>query len=116
MKRVLVVAAVALALVAVHAVSAPAGGQSVTPKQVAALTKRVKTLEGKVRTLERCALVQAIPFLRRGGPDETGGYLYQNPAGGQQLVGALDFADISSERDGWLLITTTKCATLINSG
>jgi hypothetical protein len=116
MKRVLVVAALALALVAVHAVSAPAGGQSVTPKQVAQLTKRVKVLEGQVRTLQRCTLVQAIPFLRRGGPDESGGYLYRTPGGSQELDGALDFADISSERDGWLLITNTKCATLINSG
>lgn len=116
MKRVLVVAAVALALVAAHAVSAPAGGQAVTPKQVAALTKRVKTLEAKVRTLERCALVQAIPFVRRGGPDEAGGYLYQSPAGPGELVGALDFADISAEREGWLLLTNTKCATVINSG
>ena len=116
MQRVLLVAAVALALVAVHAVSAPAGGQAVTPKQVAALTKRVKALEGRVRMLERCALVQAIPFVRRGGPDDSGGYLYRNPSGGQQLVGAIDFADISSEREGWLLLTNTKCATLINSG
>jgi len=116
MQRVLLVAAVALALVAVHAVSAPAGGQAVTPKQVAALTKRVKTLEGKVRTLERCSLVQAIPFLRRGGPDEAGGYVYQPPTGSQELVGALDFADITREADGWLLITNTRCATLINSG
>ena len=116
MKRVFVVAAAALAIVAVHAVSAPAGGQAVTPKQVAALTKRVKALEGKVRTLERCALVQAIPFVRRGGPDEAGGYLYQKPTGGQELVGGLDFADIATEREGWLLLTNTKCATLINSG
>ncbi len=45
MKRVLVVAAVALAVVVLYATTAPAGQQAVTPKQFAALQKRVTKLE-----------------------------------------------------------------------
>jgi hypothetical protein len=45
MKRVLVVALVALAAVALYAATAPAGQQAVTPKQFAALQKRVAKLE-----------------------------------------------------------------------
>lgn len=45
MNRVLVVAVVALAAVALYVATAPAGQQAVTPKQFAALTKRVKALE-----------------------------------------------------------------------
>jgi hypothetical protein len=45
MARVLAVALVALAAVALYATTAPAGQQAVTPKQFAALQKRVKTLE-----------------------------------------------------------------------
>ena len=45
MKRVLAVALIALAAVALYAATAPAGQQAVTPKQFAALQKRVKTVE-----------------------------------------------------------------------
>jgi hypothetical protein len=45
MTRVLAVAVVALAAVALYAATAPAGEQAVTPKQFAALQKRVAKLE-----------------------------------------------------------------------
>ncbi len=45
MTRVLAVAVVALAAVALYAATAPAGQQAVTPKQLAALQKRVTKLE-----------------------------------------------------------------------
>jgi hypothetical protein len=45
MRRVLAVAMVAIAAVALYAATAPAGQQSVTPKQFAALSKRVTKLE-----------------------------------------------------------------------
>src|SRR5947209_2252291 len=45
MKRVFVIAMVALAAVALYAATAPAGQQSVTPQQFSALSKRVKALE-----------------------------------------------------------------------
>jgi hypothetical protein len=45
MRRVLVVAVVALAAVALYVATAPAGQQAVTPKQFSALQKRVAKLE-----------------------------------------------------------------------
>jgi hypothetical protein len=45
MSRVLAVAVVALAAVALYAATAPAGQQAVTPKQFNALAKRVTKLE-----------------------------------------------------------------------
>ena len=45
MRRVLLVAMIAAAAVALYATTAPAGQQAVTPKQVAKLTKRVAVLE-----------------------------------------------------------------------
>src|SRR5881396_2093645 len=45
MRRVLVAAVIAMAAVALYATTAPAGQQAVTPKQFAALTKRVAKLE-----------------------------------------------------------------------
>jgi hypothetical protein len=45
MKRVLVVAAVAIAAVALTVATAPAGQEAVTPKQFKALQKRVAKLE-----------------------------------------------------------------------
>jgi hypothetical protein len=45
MKRLLVVAMVVVAAVALYATTAPAGQEAVTPKQFAALQKRVAKLE-----------------------------------------------------------------------
>jgi hypothetical protein len=69
MTRVLAVALVALAAVALYATTAPAGQQAVTPKQFAALQKRVKTLETDekqvveaIQLIAHCAFDQgAIP-------------------------------------------------------
>jgi outer membrane lipoprotein-sorting protein len=69
MRRVLAVALVALAAVALYATTAPAGDQAVTPKQFAALQKRVKALEADekqiveaIQLIGHCAFDQgAIP-------------------------------------------------------
>jgi hypothetical protein len=69
MTRVLAVALVAFAAVALYAATAPAGEQAVTPKQFAALQKRVTTLEKTnkqiiqaIGVIVRCAFNQgAIP-------------------------------------------------------
>ncbi|MFL5917809.1 MAG: hypothetical protein ACJ74L_05555 [Gaiellaceae bacterium] len=45
MKRVIAIALIALAAVALYAATAPAGQQAVTPKQFTALQKRVTKLE-----------------------------------------------------------------------
>jgi outer membrane lipoprotein-sorting protein len=69
MRRVLAVALVTLAAVALYATTAPAGDQAVTPKQFAALQKRVKALEADekqiveaIQLIGHCAFDQgAIP-------------------------------------------------------
>ena len=52
MTRALIVAAIAIAAVSLYVTTAPAGQQAVTPKQFAALTKRVKTLETDDKNLK----------------------------------------------------------------
>jgi hypothetical protein len=60
MRRVLVVAMVAVAAVALYAATAPAGQQAVTPKQFAALSKRVKALETDNKNLKDFAVITCI--------------------------------------------------------
>ncbi len=103
MRRVLVLAAVALAAVAVYAATAPAGQQAVTPKQFAALSKRVKALEKDNKDL-----IQAMVFVLRCGFDKgaiatTKAPQYHAPAAGE----ATDF---------YVLTTSSpECVNVINS-
>ena len=60
MKRALIVAAIAIAAVSLYVTTAPAGQQAVTPKQFAALTKRVKVLEKDDKDLK--TVVGAVFF------------------------------------------------------
>jgi hypothetical protein len=119
MKRFLAVAAVALAAVAVYAAVAPAGPQVVTPKQFAALSKKVTKLQKDFNTLQSlvatCAFNQAVPVAQFGNPAGNEGYVYQNPDSSLELQTALDVSATSSAQ-GWFLSTTTSCANAINSG
>jgi hypothetical protein len=65
MTRVLAVAMVALAAVALYAATAPAGEQAVTPKQFAALQKRVTKLEK-----DNKAIIEALSFVIACGFDK----------------------------------------------
>jgi hypothetical protein len=58
MKRVLVVALIAIAAVSLYAATAPAGQQAVTPKQFKALQKRVAKLEA-----DDNATIEAVVFI-----------------------------------------------------
>jgi len=66
MGRVLAVALVALVAVALYAATAPAGQQAVTPKQFAALQKRVKTLETR-----QAQIIDALGIVVHCGFDKT---------------------------------------------
>jgi hypothetical protein len=66
MRRVLVVGMVAIAAVVLYAANAPAGQQAVTPKQFAALTKRVAALEKDNKDLKVIAGVVALCVFDRG--------------------------------------------------
>ena len=58
MKRVLVVAVIAVAAVSLYAATAPAGEQAVTPKQFSALQKRVAKLESLDKDM-----IEAVVFM-----------------------------------------------------
>ena len=71
MKRVLVVVLVAAAAVALYAATAPAGQQAVTPKQFAALQKRVVKLEKNNKDLIDFANVVAACVFDKGAVPTT---------------------------------------------
>jgi hypothetical protein len=121
MKRFLAVAAVALAAVAVYAAVAPAGPQVVTPKQFAALSKKVaaqgktiNSLKKELAAVETCAFRQAVGVAQFGNAT-TEGYVYQNPDQTVELQTALDVAD-PNNAPGYMLLTNKQCADIINGG
>lgn len=120
MKRLVALAAVGLVAVAVYATVAPAGPRAVTPKQFAALSKKVTTLTKTVNTLKKnlnavasCSLVQAYPVAQYGNPPDEG-YVYGDPGGTQELVTALDVS-LAADAQAWLLGTTAECAGVIDA-
>ncbi|MBA3365068.1 MAG: hypothetical protein H0U03_04680 [Actinobacteria bacterium] len=126
MKRLLVLTAAALAAVSIYAVTAPAGQQAVTPKQFAALQKRVTALEKSLKTvrdatnaLGTCLVgaAQAVPVGVFGGT-ATEGYTYRLASGQQVLASALDTLaenEITATTP-FMLVTSRDCANAINSG
>jgi hypothetical protein len=113
MNRLLAVLAAALVAVAVYAVAAPASEQAVTPKQFAALSKKVKNVQNELAAFENC-VTQAIPVARYGDPNGNYGYLYDTSTGSQIYTTGLDVADEGSST--YVLITNADCASVFNSG
>jgi hypothetical protein len=103
MRRVLVVAVVALAAVALYAATAPAGQQAVTPKQFSALTKRVKTLEKKTNDLEDFAGAVVLCVFDKGAIATTKAPQFHIPAAGE----ATDFYVLTTNNQ--------ECVNAINS-
>jgi hypothetical protein len=66
MRRVLLAGVIAIAAVALYATTAPAGQQAVTPKQFAALAKRVTKLEKTDKALVNFAGVVLTCVLDKG--------------------------------------------------
>jgi hypothetical protein len=118
MKRFIVIAAVGLVAVAIYAVTASGTPQAVTPKQFAALSKKVAKLQKDFNTLQSlvvtCAFNEAVPVAEFGNPPDEG-YAYQNPDKSVELEPALDVSATSSAQ-GFFLNTTPACATAINAG
>jgi len=114
MKHLAVLIAAGLVAVAVYAVAAPAGEQKVTPKQFAALSKRVTNLQKELRGFESC-LTQAIPVSSFGDPNGTFGYVYDDSTGHEFLTTALDVTD-AQHASAYALLTDAQCASIINSG
>jgi len=116
MKYFVVLIAAGLLAGAIYAVAAPAGEQAVTPKQFAALSKKVTALQKELRAVENCALVQAIPIAQFGKSDGSEGYLYGEADG--TTIDATTALDVSaaSSAQAWSLVTNSDCASIINSG
>jgi hypothetical protein len=122
MKRLIAAAAIGLVAVALYAVTASGTPQAVTPRQFAALSKKVTTLTKTVNslkkdlaTVETCAFDAAIPVARFGNPDGNEGYVYQNPDNSLELQIALDVSTAQAAQ-GWFLSTSATCANAINGG
>lgn len=103
MKRVFVVAAVAIAAVALYAATAPAGQQAVTPKQFAALSKRVKALEKDAKDLKDFAGAVVLCVFDRGAIPTTKAPQFHVTATGE----ATDFYVLTTNNQ--------ECVNFINS-
>jgi hypothetical protein len=103
MRRVFVLAVVALAAVVLYATAAPAGQQAVTPKQFSALSKRVKTLEKRAKDLEDFAVAVITCVFDKGAVATTKAPQYHVTGVGE----ATDF---------YILTTNNQeCVNFINS-
>jgi hypothetical protein len=103
MGRVLAVALVALAAIALYATTAPAGERAVTPKQFSALQKRVKTLENDEKEI-----VTVLQFMIHCGFDQSAVATTKAPQYHATAVG--------ETTDFYVLATSDpNCATIINS-
>jgi hypothetical protein len=103
MRRALVVAVVAIAAVALYVTTAPAGEQAVTPKQFAALQKRVTKLEKTNKDIVDVLGVIATCVFDKGAIGTTKAPQYHIPAVGEVA-------------DFYVLTTNNQdCVNLINN-
>ena len=103
MTRVLAVAVVALAAVALYATTAPAGEQAVTPKQFSALQKRVTKLEKDNKDVINAIDIIAACTLNKGAIPTTKTPQYHVTGTGETT-------------DFYVLTTSDQdCVNLINS-
>jgi hypothetical protein len=122
MKRFLAVAAICLVAVAIYAVTASGTPQAVTPKQFAALSKKVTTLQKKVTSLERelgafeNCFTAAVPVAEFGDEtNQTEGYIYHEANATEFLTSALDITD-AQHAQAYMLVTNAQCASIFNGG
>jgi hypothetical protein len=105
MRRAVVVLALLVAIGAlVYATTAPAGQQAVTPKQFAALQKRVKNLE----TVVNVCFQGAVPVARFQGYDA------KDANGAQISTTALDVTDQGETPAAFLLDVGQACASALS--
>jgi hypothetical protein len=103
MKRVLVLALAVLAATALYVTTAPAGQQAVTPKQFAALNKRVKALEKDNTLIKEAIGVIVLCAFDKGAVATTKAPQYHVTATGE----ATDFYVLTTNNQ--------ECVNFINS-
>jgi hypothetical protein len=112
LKRLVIVLAAALVAVAVYAVTAPAGQQSVTPREFSALQKRVSTLEKKTKALTntlKCLNTYAPLTAYGDSQNGTEGYVYQNSSHQDGLTTAVDFTGQGDTADANVAVVNKAC-------
>lgn len=103
MKRLLVVALIAIAAVSLYAATAPAGEQTVTPKQFSALQKRVAKLEKDNKDV-----IDAVLFILSCGFDKGAVAVTKTPQ--------LHLSAPGETTDFYALTTSDpNCVSVINS-
>src|SRR5262245_35000084 len=100
MRRLAVVLALALTAVSVYAVTAPAGSQQVSPRQVASLQRQVRKLQAFDRRVRQCLFYRAVPVTRYHG------YRYRAP--NSQTEGETSAFDLTqgNDRVTWYAISS----------
>jgi hypothetical protein len=103
MRRVLLTAVIAIAAVALYATTATGGQQAVTPKQFAALTKRVAKLETDNKAIKAVAAAVVVCVFDKGAVPTTKTPTYHTTATGETT-------------DFYVLTTNNQdCVNIINS-
>ncbi len=112
MKTFVACLATALAVFIGTSAFANAGGQAVTPKQFAALSKRVTTLEKTNKTILAYVGVCFNHWapVSRYGPGGNEGYVYVLPDSSVQPVSALDINHSGDTADFFVPSPTTDCS------
>jgi len=112
MKRVLVLAVVALAATALYVATAPAGQQAVTPKQFAALNKRVKALEKDNKLIKDAIVFIVLCAFDKGAIATTKAPQYHIPAVGE----ATDFYVLTTNNQECVNFINTPLARRLLNG
>jgi hypothetical protein len=111
LKRLVIVLAAALVAVAVYAVTAPAGQQSVTPRQFSSLQKRVTTLEKKTKVLTNTlkCLNEYETLSQYGDPSGSFGYAYKESDGQAGFTTAVDATAQGDPVDLYVSLVNKSC-------
>jgi hypothetical protein len=115
MKRLLALVGTALVAVALYAATAQSGQEAVTPKQFAALSKKVTSLKKDVdaigTVLVSCVMGTAVPISRYTG------YVAADSSGNTGITTALDLTGQGETPNGYALLVSgdEACINLINT-
>ena len=110
MKKLTVLLAAALAAVLIYAVTAPAGGEAVTPKQIKALQAQIKALQKRTTTIE-----QVLGLCFHHAVQVTQYSNYQQSGQTTARTG-LDVTAGTDKPTAYLLDVGSDCATAVNQG
>jgi hypothetical protein len=111
MKRLAVVLAAGVAAVGLYAVTAPAGPEAVSPRRVAALERKVTTLQREMRQAKAqlACTSRALGLTQFGDPNASFGYAYRAADGTSFFTTALDATEQGQRPSVNLAIVNESC-------